>query len=254
MYLPKKENLQKLKKLYDNVDWDLEYDKLYLSNKSKNENYNKKHNIITIDNIKEETNADYLDILYDKYKIHIKNGGTQFGFICFLNENKITFRCNSCFNYFLVEDISFSINTKINIASCRNCNNKRHKEWKENNNGKEWQYNYISNRYKNDDIFRFKSNVRQLVCGSFKRNKNNNWKKKTKTESILGCNFDFFRNYIQKQFTEGMTLENYGSWHLDHIKPLALAKTEEDVIILNHYTNFQPLWAEDNYKKGSKYY
>ena len=64
--------------------------------------------------------------------------------------------------------------------------------------------------------------------------------------------FDFFRNYIQKQFTEGMTFENYGSWHLDHIKPLALAKSEEDVILLNHYTNFQPLWAEDNLKKGSK--
>ena len=51
-----------------------------------------------------------------------------------------------------------------------------------------------------------------------------------------------------------MTFENYGSWHLDHIKPLALAESEEDVILLNHYTNFQPLWAIDNFKKGSIYY
>ena len=254
MYLPKKENLEKLSKLYDSVNWDLEYDKLYLSNKSKNEYYNKKNNIITINNLKEENNTDYLSSLYEKYKLHIKNRGTKFGFICFLNENKITFKCSSCSNNFLVEDISFSINTKINVGACSNCNKKRHTEWKENNNGKEWHSNYISNRYKNDDVFRFKTNVRQLISGSFKRKVNNNWKKKTKTENILGCKFDFFRNYIEKQFTKGMTFENYGSWHLDHIKPLALAESEEDVILLNHYTNFQPLWAIDNFKKGSIYY
>ena len=51
-----------------------------------------------------------------------------------------------------------------------------------------------------------------------------------------------------------MNWENTGKWHLYHTKPLKLAETEEDVIKLNHYTNFQPLWAEDNLKKGSKYY
>lgn len=49
-----------------------------------------------------------------------------------------------------------------------------------------------------------------------------------------------------------MTLENHGEWHFDHIIPLASAKTEEELIKLNHYTNFQPLWAEDNLKKGFK--
>ena len=254
MYLPKKENLEKLKKLYDSIDWDLEYDKLYLSNKIKNEHHNKRHNIITLNNFKEESNIDYLSALYDKYKLHIKNGGTKFGFICFLNENKITFKCRCCFNSFLVEDISFSINTKINVGACNNCNKKNKKNWLENNNGKEWNANYITNRRKNDEVFKFKSNVRGLICSSFKRNKSNNWKKQSKTEKILGCKFDFFRSYIENKFIEGMTFENYGKWHLDHIKPLALAKTEEDIIILNHHTNFQPLWAIDNFKKGSKYY
>lgn len=253
MYLPKNENLKKLNKLYDSINWDLEYDKLYLSNKSKNEHYNKKNNIISINDFKEETNAAYLSDLYNKYKLHIKNGGTKFGFICFLNENKITFKCGSCFNMFLVEDISFSINTKINVGACWNCNKTRNKEWKENNNGKEWSKNYILNRRKTDNLFRFKLNVRQLISGSFKRKKNNNWKKETKTETILGCSFEKFKEYIESKFTEGMNLENYGKWHLDHIKPLSLAKSQEEVIILNHYTNFQPLWAEDNFKKGCKY-
>ena len=49
-----------------------------------------------------------------------------------------------------------------------------------------------------------------------------------------------------------MTLENHGEWHIDHIMPLASAKTKEDVIRLNNYINLQPLWAEDNLRKGTK--
>jgi hypothetical protein len=49
-----------------------------------------------------------------------------------------------------------------------------------------------------------------------------------------------------------MTWSNMGEWHIDHIKPLATAKTEKDVYELNHYTNLQPLWAKDNLSKGAK--
>jgi hypothetical protein len=51
-----------------------------------------------------------------------------------------------------------------------------------------------------------------------------------------------------------MTWNNYShdGWHIDHIVPLSSAKTEEDVIKLCHYSNLQPLWSIDNYKKGNK--
>ena len=49
-----------------------------------------------------------------------------------------------------------------------------------------------------------------------------------------------------------MSWENMGKWHIDHIIPLSTAITEEDVIRLCHYTNLQPLWAEDNLKKSNK--
>ena len=51
-----------------------------------------------------------------------------------------------------------------------------------------------------------------------------------------------------------MNWSNYGLWHIDHIIPLSSAKKQEDLYKLCHYTNTQPLWAEDNLKKGSKLY
>jgi hypothetical protein len=50
-----------------------------------------------------------------------------------------------------------------------------------------------------------------------------------------------------------MTWENYGKWHLDHKTPISWAKTEKEVIELNHYTNFQPMWAIENLSKGNRF-
>ncbi len=49
-----------------------------------------------------------------------------------------------------------------------------------------------------------------------------------------------------------MNWNNHDLWHLDHIYPVSLAKDENHLIELNHYTNFQPLWAVDNIKKSNK--
>jgi hypothetical protein len=108
---------------------------------------------------------------------------------------------------------------------------------------------YAFNKRKNDIMFKFKHNVRMLILTSFKRK---NHRKKSKTADILGCSIEEFKSHIERQFTKGMSWEKLGDIHLDHIIPLATAKTEEDVIKLNHYTNFQPLWANDNLKKSDK--
>lgn len=80
------------------------------------------------------------------------------------------------------------------------------------------------------------------------------WGKHTKTQEMIGCDFETVKKHIEDQFTEGMTWENnaqYG-WHIDHIIPLASAKTEEELIKLFHYTNLQPLWWRENLSKGHK--
>jgi hypothetical protein len=71
----------------------------------------------------------------------------------------------------------------------------------------------------------------------------------------LGCTLEDLRQHLESLFKPGMTWENHGSWHIDHIRPLAsfdLTK-EENLYKACHYTNLQPLWAKENLKKGSKY-
>ena len=87
--------------------------------------------------------------------------------------------------------------------------------------------------------------------------------KESKTESILGCSFEYFKLYLESKFENWMTWDNYGlfngelkyGWDIDHIKPLSSAETKEDIIKLNHYTNLQPLCSYTNrYIKMNKYY
>jgi hypothetical protein len=108
---------------------------------------------------------------------------------------------------------------------------------------------YQKKRLSEDFVYSFKFKINNIIRKSFKKR---NCIKSKRTEEILGCTIQEFIYYISSKFTEGMTLENYGEWHLDHIIPISSAKKEEDVIRLNHHTNLQPLWAEDNMKKGSK--
>jgi hypothetical protein len=94
-----------------------------------------------------------------------------------------------------------------------------------------------------DPVFKASKAIRNLVRTAIKRM---GYTKNNKTEKILGCNFEEFKAHIEKQFNLGMTWLNHGDWHIDHKVPISLAKTEEDAIKLNRYTNLQPLWKEDN--------
>ena len=123
-------------------------------------------------------------------------------------------------------------------------------EWRKLNKG--YQHAYQEQRKQVDPIFALKLATRSLLSQAFKRACEGTFSKQEHTHELLGCSFEFFLSHIASQFTEGMTLENYGQWHLDHIIPLATATTREDIVRLNHYTNFQPLWAKDNLSKGAK--
>lgn len=108
---------------------------------------------------------------------------------------------------------------------------------------------YVKERSKIDPMFKIRINTRNLIRLYLK---NKGYTKKSKTQEILGCDFETFKKHIERQFKKGMTWDNYSEWHLDHIYPVSLAKEEQHLIELNHYTNFRPMWATDNISKGNK--
>ena len=98
-------------------------------------------------------------------------------------------------------------------------------------------------------MFRLAANLRCRTTASFKRN---NFARESGIKEILGAELDLIKQHLEDQFQDGMTWENMGEWHIDHIIPLASAKTKEELICLCHYSNLQPLWATDNLSKGDR--
>lgn len=112
-------------------------------------------------------------------------------------------------------------------------------------NAMKWNYHKLET----DLLFKLKSLLRTRIY-NFLKSKDLN--KSTSTEQIIGCSFEYFKGYLESKFVEGMSWENQGLWHIDHIIPLSMAKTEEEVYKLFHYTNLQPLWGKDNLSKSNK--
>lgn len=116
-------------------------------------------------------------------------------------------------------------------------------------NNREKVTRYEREKRRSDPRYRLNSSLNSLI-GQYRRRYN--YKGNKTTKEILGCDIDFFIEYISEKFTEGMTMDNYGEWTIDHIIPISQVKTQEDIEKLNHYTNLQPLWAKENSSKGKK--
>jgi len=79
-------------------------------------------------------------------------------------------------------------------------------------------------------------------------------KKSMRTRQLLGCTPAEFKAWIEDLFLPGMRWQNRSLWHIDHIKPVSSfdLTTESGQRAAFHYSNFRPLWARDNLKKGAK--
>jgi hypothetical protein len=132
-------------------------------------------------------------------------------------------------------------NNKLNILNT-------HKKYRENNveKIKTRDTNYKKNKRKTDILYKLRHNIR-VRTKQYLSSEN-------KTFESIGCSPEYLKEFIENQFNNGMSWENYGiyGWHIDHKTPLSSAKTEEEIYQLCHYTNLQPLWSEDNLKKSNK--
>lgn len=156
-------------------------------------------------------------------------------------------------------------------CACKSCINNQHYNWRKNNPDK-WsdymsqyrqenadsiksksksykdinkeklriqQREYQINRRDLDPLFKTQSLMRNVLNKALKRK---GYTKRSKTNDIIGCDWQMLKEHIENQFTEEMNWDNHGTyWDIDHIIPLSNAKTEEEVLKLNHYTNLQPL-------------
>lgn len=115
---------------------------------------------------------------------------------------------------------------------------------------KEYKKQYEKKRRETDMGYRILDACRKRLYKAIKRNT-----KSVSTKKLIGCSIEHLLQHLENQFTKGMTWDNYGEWHIDHIKPCAMFDftKEEDQRECFHYTNLQPLWAEDNLRKSDKY-
>ena len=127
----------------------------------------------------------------------------------------------------------------------------RHKKYIAENRDKRNQYR--KEKYQNDINYKIESTLRSRIHMALKGNV-----KSLKTIELIGCSISFFKKYIESKFKTGMTWDNHGyyGWHIDHIRPCAsfdLTDPEQQKQCFN-YKNMQPMWGEENMKKGKKFF
>lgn len=103
-----------------------------------------------------------------------------------------------------------------------------------------------------------KQSIKHKIVRNLRRRVHRALKGETKSEStlsLLGCSINYLKEYLESKFQQGMTWDNYGEWHIDHIKPCSAFDLSDPVQQKEcfAYTNLQPLWAIDNLKKAYKY-
>jgi hypothetical protein len=117
---------------------------------------------------------------------------------------------------------------------------------------KEYHAKYKNKRYKNDENFRIVTLLRNRLGHALK---SQSAKKSKSAQELAGCSRDELWEHLEKQFKDGMIRQNLGKWHVDHIKPCSLfdlTDPEQQKECFN-YKNLQPLWAEENLRKGAKW-
>lgn len=105
-------------------------------------------------------------------------------------------------------------------------------------------------RYQSDPVFRNISLMRRRLLSALEGKL-----KACSSLQLLGCSPAALKEHLERQFTSGMTWENQGRWHVDHIRPCVsfdLTDPDEQRKCF-HFTNLQPLWAKDNMTKAARW-
>lgn len=115
------------------------------------------------------------------------------------------------------------------------------------------QVKYERDRCKTDPLFRLTRSLRARLLLAFKSQQ---VEKTGTTFELTGCTKEELRQHLVSKFRDGMTLENHGKvWHIDHIRPCSSFDLSDpnQAILCFHYSNLQPLFADENLRKGDRW-
>lgn len=187
----------------------------------------------------------------------------------------LTKKCNKCLLDKPLIDFRKQKSTKDGLttycipclkAAICSCNKKRYAikreelikqviKWRKDNPQKikSWRKKY-NKKLKDNPIYRIKRKIYgklKIIMSDIKKNKTTN-----KIRQTINTSSSHFKAHLEKLFKPGMSWENYGIiWCLDHVKPLSAFNLSDyrEIDKINYYENIQPLFLEENVKKGSSY-
>ena len=133
--------------------------------------------------------------------------------------------------------------------------NEYHKEWREKNIDKhrEKKRNYQKHKRHTDPIYKLISNFRTAIYIVLKENKLDKY---SNYFNMVGYSAEQLKEHLEKRFKDDMSWENYGEWHIDHIKPISsfVFESVDDKEFKECWSlnNLQPMWGVENIKKSNK--
>jgi hypothetical protein len=146
-------------------------------------------------------------------------------------------------------------------SHCRTCDSARRDSKKVSETNRLWREahkeearvykrEYLANKRANDQLFKLKELLRSRL-----RNALEGKKKSDRAVNLVGCSLEELKSHLESTFQEGMTWDNQGEWHMDHILPCVAFDLEDPVEqkACFHYRNLQAMWALDNSRKGGGY-
>lgn len=106
---------------------------------------------------------------------------------------------------------------------------------------------YKRNRRKNDPTFDLRERLRHIIYLRLGASG-----KRPRTDTVVNCDSKFFQKWMESHFRDGMTWENRGKWHIEHVFPVSACATHEDLVKSCFYRNLKPEWGSANSQKTCK--
>ena len=123
----------------------------------------------------------------------------------------------------------------------------KQKERKNTAESRAWYRDHYKQKQQSSIEWKLAKSLRDRLYKAVTRNSKN-----LSALTLVGCSIDDLKNHLEKQFSDKMTWENYGDWHIDHIRPcisfdLTDIKQQEECF---HFSNLRPIWGQENRSKG----